>query len=70
MSKCTQGIGGKPEKVKPLGRRVDGMTILKWILKKRDLRPLTGLICHRIGTGCCEHNNEPLGSKEFGEFLY
>jgi hypothetical protein len=40
-SKCTLGVGGKPEKVKPLGRRVDGRIILKWILKKQDLKPLT-----------------------------
>jgi hypothetical protein len=43
----------KPEGKRPLGRprRVDGMIILRWIFRKRDVGVWTGLGCLRIGTG-------------------
>jgi hypothetical protein len=50
---------------------VDGMIILGWIFKKRDVEVWTGLSCFGIETvaGTCECGNEPLGSIKYGEFL-
>jgi hypothetical protein len=41
----------RPEEKKQFGRRVDGRIILKWILRKQNLRPWTVLIWLRIGNG-------------------
>jgi hypothetical protein len=38
-------------------------------LKKYDRSVWTGLIWLRIGIGCCECGNEPLGSVKCGEFV-
>jgi hypothetical protein len=43
---------GKPEGKKPLGRpRLEGMVILRWILRKWDVGVWTGSSWFRIGTG-------------------
>jgi hypothetical protein len=52
---------------------IDGMIILKLILKKEGGRVWTGLIWLRIRTGevagCCEHGDEPSSSLNGGEFI-
>jgi hypothetical protein len=62
---------GKPEGERPLRRPRH-----KWEDNiKMDIRDIgwewTGLILLRLGAipGCCEHRNEPLGSKKGGKFL-
>ena len=50
---------------------IDGRIILRWILRKWDVRAWTGSTRFREGqvSGHCECGNEPLGSVKCGEFL-
>ena len=64
-SKC-KSVWGKPSK-KPLGTpSIDGSTILKWFLNRMGVNWI-----HLAGwvVGCCEHDEEPLGSMKCREFL-
>jgi hypothetical protein len=47
---------------------IDGRIILKLTLEKWD-GACTSSILFRIGTGCCECGNEPLGSIKCGEYV-
>jgi hypothetical protein len=50
---------------------IDGSIILRWIIRKWDVRALTGSMWLRIRTvgGTCECGNEHSGSIKCGEFV-
>jgi hypothetical protein len=49
---------------------VDGIALLKAMLKKQSTSVWTGFIGHRLitGKGFCEHGDEPWGYVKVGEF--
>jgi hypothetical protein len=51
------------------GQEVGGWIILKWILEEYDGMVWTELIWLKIGTGSCEHDNEPSGSINYWDIL-
>jgi hypothetical protein len=62
---------GKPDGKRPLLRpRRRYEDNIRMDLVKRDGRMWTGFVWFRTGTmtGCCEHDNEPLGSAKGGYF--
>jgi hypothetical protein len=58
---------GRPERRKDLG--VDGRTTLTEILGKHGVEMWIGFIWLRMGTGSCEHSNEPSDSIKCGGLL-
>jgi hypothetical protein len=60
--KRINGFDGKTWRKETTGRpRHRWMIILKWILKKYDVKAWDGCIWLKIGilSGCCEHGNKP-----------
>jgi hypothetical protein len=63
---------GKPEgKDLLVDPAIEGRTLLRWILRKWNIRAWTGSMWLRIGTvaGTHECSNEPSGSIKCGQFL-